>query len=108
MTFWFCTVPLIIVFGVLMALRTKWNSTLITIIPALLMGTLSGIMAWWAIWEGEGAVYCDTPFCAAGLMFFSVFGVWFMATGLVVILTRFVASRVRPRGTLSDPDKPRD
>jgi len=88
--FWRCAIPLIIIYGVLIAWRTKWNLTLAAVIPALIMGTLSGSMAWYAMLHERGAVYCDTPLCTAGLMFFSVFGVWFLAIGLVVLLTRLV------------------
>lgn len=93
--FWYRGFPLIVIFGVLIGLRIKRKITLATLIPAFLMGILSGIVAWQAISQGEGAIYCDTAPCAASLMFFSVFGTWFIGIGLVVTITRFVAGRLR-------------
>jgi len=76
-------------------LQVKRKFTLATLIPAFLMGALSGIMAWQATSQGKGVLYCDTALCATSLMFFSVFGTWFIGVGSVVMITRFVAGRLR-------------
>lgn len=92
---WLCLFPIMLIYGILVGWRTRWNSTAVTIVPALLMATFSAAMAWWSMSQTGGAVYCDTPWCSAGLMFFSVFGVWFLGIGSIVFLSRHIANRMR-------------
>lgn len=86
---WYCVTPIFIC-SVLIAWRTKWSPVLIAIMPSLALGTLSGIMAWYATLQERGAVYCDTAPCFAALMFFSVFGYWFLVIISIVSLARFI------------------
>lgn len=111
--FWCCALPLIIVYGILVGLRTKWNATLVSVIPALLASVWVVILTLTLPFEEGGAfltgpgggIALTTPVAAAAFYFLTTFSTWFIAIGAVVMLTRLVASRLRARGTLLQSDE---
>jgi len=111
---WCCTLPLIIVYGTLVALRTRWTvGGLASDIPALLVGVVTAILAIGfpvgILVFAEGA-----HVTAAGVVFFGIlflvtsimaYGASFAVIECVVRLTRYLATRARARSALSGSGK---
>jgi hypothetical protein len=100
--FWICTAPLILIYGVVVGLRVKRRRTLATVVPAILAGMFVASVTLLLSEEG-GAFYVDAGLPAAAYFFFGTFGEWFLVIGAVVVITRFVATRVP--GVLSERDE---
>lgn len=111
--FWCCGVPLIIVYGVLVALFTKWNAILVSVIPALFASVWVVILTLTFPFEEGGAfvtgpggrIVLTTPMAAAIFFFLTTFATWFIGIVSVVALTRLVASRVRGRSALLESEE---
>jgi len=44
---------------------------------------------------GDWAIVLEPPVVAAGVLFFTTFGVWFLAVGSVVALTRLIRRNLK-------------
>jgi len=111
---WCCTLPLIIVYSALVALRTRWTvGGLVSGIPALLVGAVTAIVAIGfpvgilVFAEGahvtaKGAVFFGILFLVTFIM---AYGASLTVIECVVRLTRYLATRARARGTLSGSGK---
>jgi len=107
---WCCTVPVMIVYGVLLGLRTRLNAALVALIPAALLGAMVAILpsaVLYEVWRAAGVAIEGVR--TAGLWFLVTFivtfAVSFIAIGSVVVLTRWAATRLRDRRALSEPDE---
>lgn len=111
--------PLIIIYGLLVGLRTRWNAVRMTLIPAAVATPFLVLMGWWIIardlfrelWE-TGMTTLTSYDVAVGTALFLVccpvtFIFWSMAIGSVVTpvrVLRWVATRLRDRRALSEAD----
>lgn len=111
---WGCTLPLIIGYSALVALRTRWTvGGLATDIPALLVGAVTAILAIGfpvgvLVW-GEGARMTAGGVAFFGILFLitfvTAFGASFTVIEGVMRLARHLATRLRNRRALSEPDE---
>lgn len=96
--FWCCALPLIIVYGVLVALLTRWNAALVSVIPSLLAGAVVAILMLstqpGGFMVGE-TVVATGPVGTAGVFFLITFGTWFIVIGSVVALTRLIRRNLK-------------
>lgn len=104
--------PFAIAYGILTALRTKWNTALAAIIPALLATPVTIMLATnWPL----GALLGNSEDLSGGELglFRTLFSVAFVATfvllsmtvGLTMILSRVFAGWVRARRALSEAEE---
>jgi hypothetical protein len=105
---WCCAVPVMIVYGVLLGLRTRLNAAFVALIPAPLVGAMVAILpsaVLYEVWRGAGMAIEGVR--TAGLWFLITFivtfAVSFIAIGSVVMLTRWAATRLRDPRALSEP-----
>ena len=115
---WCCTLPLIIGYSALVALRTRGTvSGLVRDIPALLVGVVTAILAIglplgvFVFGQGPHAYVRFEPagLVLLGMLFAMTFILAFGASFTVIEgsmrLTRHVATRLRNRRALSEPDE---
>jgi len=112
--------PLIIIYGLAVGLRTKWNAVRMTLIPIAAATPLLVLVGWWIIardllrelWE-TGMTTLTSYDRVVGTALFLVccsvmFIFWSIAIGSVVTpvrLLRLVVSQVRAKGTLSESNR---
>jgi len=107
---WLCTLPLMIIYGVLVGRQSRWKiGGPATVVPALVLGALPAILAIGfpvgvLVW-GEGGHVTKAGWSLFGLLFLVTFAVTFPVSWIVlhsvVMVRRKVATQVSEANTSS-------